>query len=53
MMLRWTKSRVVEDLAEDALGEDVLDEHLLDGGVGEIGVERLPAEGDEVVEGRR
>src|SRR5687767_12971530 len=41
----------VENLAEDALGEDVLDEHFLDGGDGEIGIERLPAEGDETVEG--
>ena len=30
---------------------DVLDEHFLDGGSGEIGIERLPAEGDEAVEG--
>ena len=44
----------VEDLAEDALGEEVLDEHLLDGGVGEVRIERLTAEGEEVVEdGRR
>ena len=42
--------KIVEDLAEDALGEEVLDEHLLDGGVGEVGVDGLAAEVGEGLE---
>ena len=42
--------RIVEYLAEDALGEQMLHQHALDGFFREIGIDGLPAKGVEVVE---
>ena len=42
---------VVENLAEEALGQEVLHQHLVDGLAADVGVERLSAEREEVVEG--
>src|SRR5205814_10311893 len=44
--------RIVKDSAKDALSQKMLDEHLFDCFFRKVGINRLPAQREEVIEGR-